>query len=293
MNFQERYDAIINYIEENLEKKTSEVVKNLSNRLQINSRMLGEGFLFVTGLSINEYVRSRRVINSLQYRLDTGCSIDTAAEMYGFPDQPTLSKACKEALQLSPSQVTEEMLRDCPPLNLQKLLMSGNAEMLIPAKKTAKINAFGTSWSQFSEIRKYSEMNSLYGLDDEHVEMVYKIHQEYDVDLDDIFEFVEGIEVSKEILKTEGHPYTYQELAFLCFGKGLSEGKAEEIIAKMRRDGEKDVLKADKTCLDVFLKNDSVEEYDWSWGLCKTVLAFMQRWGIPVEDFTQVIEKAL
>lgn len=96
MNFESKFDSIMDYIEEHIEQKPNETVRIIAKEFGMTTRTLSEGFQFVTDISLSGYIRLRRVIRALKYKLAEGCALDAAAAHFGFPDQPTLSKACRE-----------------------------------------------------------------------------------------------------------------------------------------------------------------------------------------------------
>lgn len=292
MNFVDKYNSIIDFIEKNLHMKTDEIAQTMADRLQINKRVLGESFQFVTGLSLNEYVRNRRVVNCMRYKLQLKCSLDIAAEEFGFPDQPTLSRACKEAIGTTPSQVTEDVLNARPPLLLRELLGEREKNQMLPIRKSAQMNVFGTTKAQFSEIKLFLEENTFFDFNDDYLELVYQLKKEYDLGIEEAFEFTE------DILLTHGEKIDdlvvrwSWEYALLRLKYNVEERKAKRIIEHMHAEGEKDITKVDQDYLVVYL-SEYVQKHRISWDTTKSILILMKYRNIPVEAFGDIIDKAV
>jgi len=74
MNFESKFDSIMDYIEEHIEQKPNETVRIIAKEFGMTTRTLSEGFQFVTDISLSGYIRLRRVIRALKYKLTEDCS---------------------------------------------------------------------------------------------------------------------------------------------------------------------------------------------------------------------------
>ena len=292
MNFAEKYNSIITFIEENLHRKTDEISQIMAGELKISKRALGETFQFMTGLSINEYVRNRRIVNAMRYKLQTDCPLEMVAEEFGFPDQPTISRTCKEALGFSPSQVTEEMLDGLHPLQLQDLFEDSGNGRILPMRKADRMNAFGITKSTFSEIRLFLEENTYYDFDDDYLDLAYQIKEKYDLSIEAAYNLMEEIKLHSEGKFDKVFVKWAKEYAFLRLKYGVKEWDIVEIIEQMHEDGEKDITKAEHNYLEVYL-GEYAQRIGLKWDTVKIMLVMMRHREIPFEKFEDITKKAV
>ncbi|MBR5232143.1 MAG: helix-turn-helix transcriptional regulator [Clostridia bacterium] len=220
MNFAERYDLIIESIEKNIQRNNQEITLDISRKLAIGLRSLGEGFTFITGETVAMYIRKRRMVHALQDMLNLGLSVESVAEKYGFADQPTFSKSCKALLGISPKRVCVADLMRFPALTLEQILKGAPDLMSMETLTDEKKNAFGTTANQFERIKETLDLNALYGFEDHLLELIYSISQSFQAPLTDAFEFMNDLLIyrtSLSKLRIGCYKYTLEEAALVYF----------------------------------------------------------------------------
>lgn len=293
MRITEKYDKIIDIIEENIYLKTEEITMEINQRLGISPRALSEGFQFVSDLSLSQYLRLRRVVRALQYWKEEGCALEAAALQMGYPDQPTLSKACKDVLCCTPKQVTQELLAEYPPLTFEQIL-KGEYEGMLAYKSDKSVNAFGITNEQYNLVSSLMEMNRWNQFDQEQLEMIYNTSKRYDVPLKEVFEFFElfAAELKSDPLEIDGYTYTKEEMIHLCYKHNMSSQTAWKRIGELRKLGYNNIFDIEEDALEVYLYL-SKREYSFSVRSCgylASVLHSMQR---PVEDLLNFLIEAI
>lgn len=297
MDFKTMYDGIIDWMEKNVLTTPAQVYEELAQDLGLNIRTLGDGFQFVSGMTIAQYIKMRRVVQAMGFKLRTGYSLEKVAEKYEFPDQSALSRACKNVFGVPPTSVTEVMIAKKLPLTLDTIL-SGETEYEQPEEQTAETGqsvetvaiAEGTNYAL---LRRIFEINTLYGFDDAQLAQVLRFVEEYNVELEEIFDFADTMYTrirDKGKLRVGDCEYTAKEIAHLCLKFGCTYREAEVVIYGMRDEGYGDVTQMPDEYLDLYFELQDKKQYDMSPGTVELLAEKMEARNIPFEVFGEVAD---
>lgn len=124
----ERIQQAINYIEAHIDEEIS--YAQLAERVRMSVYDFHRMFSFVTGLTVNEYVRNRRLTLAAQELRSTDLSVTEAAYRYGYESLEGFSKAFSRFHGVTPKQARQKgaTLRMFSPLVI-KMVMEGGQIM--------------------------------------------------------------------------------------------------------------------------------------------------------------------
>lgn len=103
MNYYENLNEIINKIEENLTNKIS--YTELAKIIGTSSYTLQRIFTFLTGITLTEYIRKRRLSNAAEELLSTNIKIIDLALKYQYDSPISFSNAFKKMHGISPQKL--------------------------------------------------------------------------------------------------------------------------------------------------------------------------------------------
>ena len=133
MNFQDKFNLIIETIEENLDKEYSDyksVTKELGRKLGTPSRIISDTFRFVTDVTLGSYIMKRKLAAAYQFKNRNQCSWEDAAEKYGYSEVSAFRRAFKNAYGVTPSELgdAEHNVRLVEPMSIDAVLKNQNEE---------------------------------------------------------------------------------------------------------------------------------------------------------------------
>lgn len=239
MTLQEKYDRIIGLIEEFIEFGEPDIPEAVSREMGLNLRLLGDAFQFITDMTIIQYIRKRKLVHALSARMEQGLSIEQVVAQSGFSDAAAFSKACKKVFDLSPSQITEAVLSQHPPLTFDRITFVKAGEpmendTLIAEKKQETI--CGITAEQFAEVKHVFEIGALYGLTDQEAEEVYRLSQACKTTTAQTAEFYEDFKLQIENGSFFGE-CDLSEMAELACKYDLSFTEAQIIMGELEHNG--------------------------------------------------------
>ena len=249
MNFKKRYNDAIQEIERAIDRREDhiQIPELIAKHSGTNVCLLGNAVQYITNMTLHQYIKQRRLAKAMQFKFDTECSLEEAAEEFGFSDAPTMSKAFKRAFDVSPSKMSEDELKKIVPFSLELLLQEeeNNATMEIQPKSIAPIpeTVFGVSVEQFEDIKSALELNAVYGLSDKLANFAYKLYKEQKVPLSKAFEFVEDLDLQFENGTYLGalSNICLDEIVYLCFRYDLSVSECIDTIDSLHGQGIDDI----------------------------------------------------
>lgn len=221
MNPIERYDNIINNIEDMIEedpykdihKITSELMKNIG----ITTRDIAVVIKFFTDMSLAEYVRKRKMNYSYKkLQEQPEYDLDSVIDYTGYSDHPAYSKAFKKEYGISPKKAYDEGKNlEKPPLTIETL-QNNNIEVK-PRIYAKKSNIFGVDKETYDRILLAEDLKELYGFNKAQANIAFHYAEEGELPLDFAFEDTsEAFAACDEILGIET--------------KNFSESKMQEIL---------------------------------------------------------------
>lgn len=107
MNIYTELNKIVEYIEENLESKID--YSKLANMIGVNEYTFQKIFSLISGISISEYIRNRRLSNAGQDILLTNNKIIDIAVKYQYNNATSFSRAFEKFHGMKPSDVRKKV----------------------------------------------------------------------------------------------------------------------------------------------------------------------------------------
>lgn len=240
---QKQFECYISEIEELAEKsecyKPHDIAESIIKRHGIAPRDLKAVFVFLTGSTLNTYIRERQmmaaykaIISSEKFNAEIGISIT------GYSDQSAFIKAFKQRFGMTPKEAFEKkdlskylekltwdaLSKDAP------LFEKTNVE-IIPVKMK-----FGISEEQYQTIIRAADLQALFDLDDSQSEIAFELAKMLDIDMNKTFEYVaeycfEGVFYlgSKERLSL-AESSRFMRTAYIYFNVIPNVCKAQKLI---------------------------------------------------------------
>lgn len=105
------FDIVMAHIEENVDKPTSEIKKEIANLIGRHSRAFDEHFQILTGYTLDYYIKQRRLNYAARdlVRHQEKPICDIALE-YHFSDQSAFTRALKAKYGVTPNEIRKEGL---------------------------------------------------------------------------------------------------------------------------------------------------------------------------------------
>ena len=169
MNFQDKFDLIIETIEENLDKEYSDirsVTKELELKLGTPSRVISDTFRFVTDVTLGSYIMKRKLAAACQFKNRNQCSWDDVAEKYGYSEVSAFRRAFKNAYGVTLSQFYDAKcdVRLVEPMSIVAVLKGQNEEEKEKMEERLYCDLDTLSQKEMN-ILDYIECQSLFGME--------------------------------------------------------------------------------------------------------------------------------
>lgn len=230
MDFEQRYNKIIEQVEASVSFRPDTIIYNLSQQSGYSAEALGYAFRFILDTPLRDYIVSRKLVSVIKDKLLNDLTISDAVGRSTFPDTPTFSKAFKKAFGIPPKEATLEWLELQKPLTLEQLM---SKEILMESTSTAEtISTTKSNSSQFKNIYEAFKLNASYGFSENVVELICRLSKKYKASLPDVFEFIEEVNLEFGNIRAARKfaPSHFDKLAFLCLTYHLSVSEAHEDI---------------------------------------------------------------
>lgn len=105
------FDIVMAHIEENVDKPTKEIKKEIPNLIGRHSRAFDEHFQMLTGYTLDYYIKQRRLnyaaLDLVRHQEKNICDI---ALEYQFSDQSAFTRAIKAQYGVTPNEIRKERL---------------------------------------------------------------------------------------------------------------------------------------------------------------------------------------
>ena len=293
MTLQEKYDRIIELIEEFVEFGEPDIPEAVSREMGLNLRLLGDAFQFITDMTIIQYIRKRKLVRALSARMEQGLSVEQVVAQSGFSDAAAFSKACKKVFDLSPSQITEAVLSQHPPLTFDRITSVKAGEpmendTLIAKKKQNTI--CGITAEQFAEVKHVLEIGALYGLTDEEAEEVYRLSQACKITTAQAAEFYEDFKLQIENGSFLGE-YDLSEMAELACKYDLSFTEAQIIMGELEHNGYWSIHELPAGFFDIYFCEEN-DRRGWTVPYICEIAEAMDDNGVPFSKFDDAVQYA-
>ncbi|NLL75837.1 MAG: AraC family transcriptional regulator [Clostridiales bacterium] len=157
MEWIERLNSAINYIEENLTKDID--YDRLARIAYCSTYHFQRMFSYMAGVPLSEYIRKRRMsLAAADIQGSTEKILDIALK-YGYDSPTAFNRAFQNIHGISPSQARAEgiNLKAYPPISF-KISIKGEAEMIYRIEKKEEFKIIGISEPLYKELEKNFEV---------------------------------------------------------------------------------------------------------------------------------------
>ncbi len=268
MTAKQKYDDIINFIEEQIAQglnlKASTIINEIKNNFYIDERALGQIFLFLTNMPINTYIKRRQLTKAAEVLLDNE-NIEDAIQYTGFSDEPSFSKAFKKEFALPPGKFKESNSATVEPA-LNWDVIANSECTLIKEKNSLEKTKFGIPIDTYNKVIEAENMQVIYGFDDKTSEFAYKLSQKYGCEMRAAFELADEL-----IIYFEGDKFyvenlddfieDYDEVIWIFFNFDLSFCQSIELLRGLKIIGIKDIRKEDPYVIAYFYETSYTYEF--------------------------------
>lgn len=287
MNARDRYNHLINSIEEQAKKKyknADNIVLSMQKSFCYDVRDLNAIFRFMTGETILEYVKKRKLMASYEVLIRQHTfKIEDAIVVSGYDNQNSFTKKFSSEFGMPPKEAQKKKDRSLyiPAKTWEEISCNSNRhdgiEERLPMKQKTK---FGISQSNYQQAMKIIELESIYKFNKMYTELANTLYEELEIPVEDVFGFVESIRMFcgeyacdlealaksneraieeycafKNYLSGIAHdPY----ICFLYFERHFSVGLAFELNYRIRLT-KAEIMKLDRHLLETYIQNMDVE----------------------------------
>lgn len=272
MSFQERYDEIIDCIEYYVSIGEQKIPEALARETGLNLRLLGDAFQFVTDMTLIKYIRQRRLIRALKNKLENNLSVEDIAADTPFCDAAAFTKACKNEFNLTPSQITEDVLVQYPPLHFVGIISGYNADQTENDKLTVLDNVNqGISSKQFADVKRVLEIGAIYGFDDEDAEYVYRLAMDFNMTIEDAADYCEWSRVEDKY--------------------DVFSNEMQQVFSEIRGNGYKHLHELPRSFFDVYFSEEN-DKHGWFVPYICEIAEALDENGMCADDLSDIVMHA-
>ena len=268
MNAKEKYDNVINLIEDQILEAESlkpiDIATSITKNIGIALRDLASVFLFFTDNSLISYIRDRQLMAAYRIIIDSKeFIISDAISFTGYSDQPTFTKAFRKLFDMTPKEAwnLKDDSKIKPPLFWDNISTSENKRDKAEEDDMKIVEIFGMKPEKFAALTEALALKTIYGFDQQQCEMAVDLARRYKTPLKEAFSFVDdfyinSLEVllSMAVLGNEPGDLNIIDKSFvLCSQLGLSIDQTLILINDFRSVGQ-DVENIKFWILDLYLK---------------------------------------
>ena len=272
MAFQERYDEIIDCIEYYVGIGEQDIPQALAKETGLNLRLLGDAFQFITDMTLIKYIRQRRLIRALKNKLDQNLSVEDIAADTMFCDAAAFTKACKNEFNLTPSQITEDVLAQYPPLHFSRVVSGSNAVQMENDTLTVPNNTNqGVSSEQFADIKRVLEISAIYGFDDDDAEFVYRLATDFHMTIEEAADYCEWSRIQDKY--------------------DVFSSEMQQALDEIRGNGYKHLHELPKSFFDVYFSEEN-DKHGWFVPYICEIAEALDENGMCADDLSDIVMHA-
>ncbi len=137
MNSSKAFDDVISYLE-TIIRGGGEIDYNVISSIATSPAALFQRiFTFVSGISISDYVRKRKLTSAGRELRDSDISVIDTAVKYGFKSHSAFTRAFKEHPGITPSEakLSAAVLNDYLPINFSEMRFIGGKRITLTGVK--------------------------------------------------------------------------------------------------------------------------------------------------------------
>ena len=288
MTLQEKFDRIIDCIERLVYAGESDIPQALARESGFNLRLLGDAFQFIADMTLIKYIRQRRLIRALSNRIEFDLPVEEVVSDAGFSDAAAFSKACKNEFDLTPIQITEDVLKKYVPLSFAMVASGRDVDQMENDTLIATKNdtICGVSAQQFAEIKQVLELGAIYGLSDEEAEFVYRLATDRKLTLAKAAEFYDDFKL--QIENGSNIPgLDLFEMAELACRYDLSYSEAQAIMYELSCHGYLSIRNLPDGFFDIYFCEEN-DRCGWDVPYMCEIVEAIEENGLSTDDIDDI-----
>ena len=288
MTLQEKFDSIIDCIERLVYAGESDIPQALARESGFNLRLLGDAFQFIADMTLIKYIRQRRLVRALSNRIEFDLPVEEVVSDAGFSDAAAFSKACKNEFDLTPIQITEDVLKKYVPLSFAMVASGRDVDQMENDTLIATKNdtICGVSAQQFAEIKQVLELGAIYGLSDEEAEFVYRLATDRKLTLAKAAEFYDDFKL--QIENGSNIPgLDLFEMAELACRYDLSYSEAQAIMYELSRHGYLSIRNLPDGFFDIYFCEEN-DRCGWDVPYMCEIVEAIEENGLSTDDIDDI-----
>lgn len=268
MTLQEKFDSIIDCIERLVYAGESDIPQALARESGFNLRLLGDAFQFIADMTLIKYIRQRRLVRALSNRIEFDLPVEEVVSDAGFSDAAAFSKACKNEFDLTPIQITEDVLKKYVPLSFAMVASGRDVDQMENDTLTVPNNTkLGVSSEQFADIKRVLEISAIYGFDDDDAEFVYHMATEFSISIEEAAEFCEEAKIQDEF--------------------DLTDHESQQLLYEIRCNGYKHLYELPKGFFDVYFSEEN-DKHGWFVPYICEIAEALDENGMCADDLSDI-----
>lgn len=288
MTLQEKFDSIIDCIERLVYAGESDIPQALARESGFNLRLLGDAFQFIADMTLIKYIRQRRLVRALSNRIEFDLPVEEVVSDAGFSDAAAFSKACKNEFDLTPIQITVDVLKKYTPLSFTLVASGRDVEQMENDTLIATKNdtICGVSAQQFTEIKQVLELGAIYGLSDEEAEFVYRLATDRKLTLAKAAEFYDDFKL--QIENGSNIPgLDLFEMAELACQYDLSYSEAQAIMYELSCHGYLSIRNLPDGFFDIYFCEEN-DRCGWDVPYMCEIVEAIEENGLSTDDIDDI-----
>ena len=292
MTLQEKFDGIIDCVERLVYVGESDIPQALARESGFNLRLLGDAFQFIADMTLVKYIRQRRLVRALSNRIEFNLSVEEVVSEAGFSDAAAFSKACKNEFDLTPIQITEDVLKKYTPLSFSMVASDRDVDKMENDTLIATKNdtICGVSAQQFAEIKQVLELGAIYGLSDEEAEFVYRLATDRKLTLAKAAEFYDDFKL--QIENGSNIPcLNLFEMAELACRYDLSYSEAQTIMYTLSCHGYLSIRTLPDGFFDLYFCDEN-DRRGWDVPYVCEIAEALEEHGFSTADIDDIVDLA-
>ena len=268
MTLQEKFDSIIDCIERLVYAGESDIPQALVRESGFNLRLLGDAFQFIADMTLIKYIRQRRLVRALSNRIEFDLPVEEVVSDAGFSDAAAFSKACKNEFDLTPIQITEDVLKKYVPLSFAMVASGRDVDRVENDILTVPNNTkLGVSSEQFADIKRVLEISAIYGFDDDDAEFVYHMATEFSISIEEAAEFCEEAKIQDEF--------------------DLTDHESQQLLYEIRCNGYKHLYELPNGFFDVYFSEEN-DKHGWFVPYICEIAEALDENGMCADDLSDI-----
>ncbi len=205
MTAKERYNSLIEEIESTVTcggLSASEIAVRISRKFVPMIGDLGEIMRFLSGETLVEYIRKRQY-NAVYEYIVTATTLDLQKACFipNLQEQSSLNRAFKRYYGITPTDAftSKDFSKICPPKTWEVISQEKVAPEAAKSPLDDSDKIFGIDRSVYERITAINNLKTIYGLNGKVCDIAVRFSDEYGVDLEDAFAYIEALRNEQEI----------------------------------------------------------------------------------------------